>query len=432
MTQSFPAPPTLAQVPFVYLSYDEPWADAGWADLKAKVPGAIRVHGVRGLDACHKAAAEAAGTDHFVTIDADTTVDPGIGKTVVPRALLSDKVRLIWPSRNAVNGLVSGNGSVKLWPRALVMAMRTHEAAPPETLSLDHDLGDVEPGVTRSVDLPGALATTDPARTPRHAFRAGFREGAYLDRLLSDLAARHGADDSRTAALRSILTAWASVGRHTPNGLWVIYGVRLALWLARSDPGRDLRILNDYGALGNLWSDWVLPRFSPGGTICRWTGDTWDAAVLSDEVAALGARLTGLGLSGLAEIGANESRLIAGAGVFPAARNGAALDGLGWALVQGKGFAADKAQARVWFEAAQALDHPGGALNLAKLSESGDIAGRTPDDIRRLYRVAVARGNRWAPDRLAAFEASLACAESQRAEPANRGEQPSTAAAAGS
>jgi hypothetical protein len=327
---------------------------------------------------------------------------------------------------------VSGNGSVKLWPRALVMAMRTHEAAPPDTLSLDHDLGDVEPGVTRSVDLPGALATTDPARTPRHAFRAGFREGAYLDRLLSDLAARHSADNPRTAALRSILTVWASVGRHTPNGLWVIYGVRLALWLSRTDPGRDLRVLNDYGALDDLWSDWVLPRFASGGTRCRWTGDTWDAAVLADEVAALGARLTGLGVSGLAEIAANESRLIAGAGVFPAARNGAGLDGLGWALVQGKGLRKDRTEARVWFEAAHALGHGSAALNLAKLSESGDISGRTPDDIRRLYRIAVARGDPWAPDRLAAFEASLARADSHPGAPANRGEQPTTAAVAGS
>lgn len=426
------APPTLSQVPFIYLSYDEPWADAGWADLRAKVPGAVRVHGVKGLDACHKAAAEAAGTDHFVTIDADTTVDAGIGDTVLPRALISDKVRLIWPSRNAVNGLVSGNGSVKLWPRALVMAMRTHEAAPPDTLSLDHNLGDVEPGVTRSVDMPGALATTDPARTPRHAFRAGFREGAYLDQLLSDLAARHGTEGPRTAAFQSILTAWACLGRHASNGLWVLYGVRLALWLARTDPGRDLRVLNDYDALDDLWSDWVLPRFSPGGTHCSWTGDTWEAAALADEVAALGTRLTGLGVPGLAEIGAEESRLIASADVVPAARNGAALDGLGWALVRGKGVSKNTGEARIWFEAAHALGHPGAALNLAKLSDQGAIESRSADEIRRLYRVAVARGDPWAPDRLAAFEASLAPTDSHQTDPANRGEQPTNVTIAGS
>jgi hypothetical protein len=426
------APPTLSQVPFVYLSYDEPWADAGWADLRAKVPGAVRVHGVKGLDACHKAAAEAAGTDHFVTIDADTTVDAGIGDTMVPRALISDKVRLVWPSRNAVNGLVSGNGSVKLWPRALVMAMRTHEAAPPDTLSLDHDLGDVEPGVTRSVDMPGALATTDPARTPRHAFRAGFREGTYLDRLLFDRAHQHGADSPRLTPLVSILTVWACLGRHAPNGLWMLYGVRLALWLARADPGRDLRVLNDYGALDALWSDWVLPRFAPGGTRCRWTGDTWDAALLADEVEALGARLTGMGVPGLAEIGAEESRLIAGAGVLPTTQGGGALDGLGWAMVQGKGLRRDKVAARVWFEAAHALGNAGAPLNLAKLAEAGEITGRSADEIRRLYRIAVARGNPWAPDRLAAFEASLAPSVSHQTDPSNRGEQPETVAVAGS
>ncbi len=402
------APLHLSEVPFVFLSYDEPWADAGWDDLRAKVPRAIRVHGVRGLDASHKAAAEAAGTDHFVTVDADTTVDADIGATLVPRALVSDRVRLIWPSRSAVTGLVSGNGSVKFWPRALVMAMRTHEAAPPGTLSLDHDIGDVEPGLTRSVDMPGALATTDPARTPRHAFRAGFREGAYLDRVLSDLGRRAGRDDPGTAALRSILTVWASVGRHAPNGLWVIHGVRLALWLARTDPARDLRVLNDYDALDALWSDWVLPRVAPGGTRCRWTGDTWDAGALADEVAELGRRLSALGVAGLAEIGVEESRLIAAAGVLPAVRTGAVLDGLGWALVQGKGLRKDRAEARLRFEAAHALGHSGGALNLARLAEQGTIPDCDTAEIRRLYRVAVARGSPWAPDRLAAFEAAAA------------------------
>ncbi|MCU0908435.1 MAG: hypothetical protein MUF73_13570 [Rhodobacteraceae bacterium] len=406
-------PERLGDLPFVYLSYDEPWADEGFADLAAKVPGAIRVHGVRGLDACHKAAAEAAGTEFFVTIDADTTVDAGITRVPVPQALLSDHVRLIWPVRHAVTGQPSGNGSVKLWPRALVMAMRTHEAAPPGTVSMDHEIGDVVPGLTRSVDMPGILGETNPARTPRHAFRAGFREGAYLDRMIGQMVRRFGDGDPRVAATRAVLAIWTSVGRHVPNGLWTIHGARLALWLARTDGGRDPRGVNDYGGLNAMWSDWVLPRFSPGGMVCPLTGDSWDAATLADEVAALGVRLTALGVTGLAEIGATESRMIAAAAPFPARRTSNALDAIGWALVRGTGVAQNPDAARPWFEAAHATGDVAAPLNLSRLS-------RDPDEARRLIRIALVRGNPWAADHLARLDAQRASAEADAPAPVAR------------
>jgi hypothetical protein len=38
----------------VYLSYDEPNAQANWEDLLKKVPYARHVHGIKGSDAAHK------------------------------------------------------------------------------------------------------------------------------------------------------------------------------------------------------------------------------------------------------------------------------------------------------------------------------------------------------------------------------------------
>jgi len=55
----------------VFLSYDEPNADLHYADLCNKVPWAKRVHGVKGSDHAHKAAAEKSETEWFVTVDAD-------------------------------------------------------------------------------------------------------------------------------------------------------------------------------------------------------------------------------------------------------------------------------------------------------------------------------------------------------------------------
>lgn len=383
----------VGDLPVVLMSYDEPWADETAAQLRTMVPGLIRVHGVTGLDACHKAAADAAGTDFFVTVDADTTLQPSFLTVTVPDCLVSDHVRVSWNSRNVVNGLPSGNGSVKIWPSALVRAMRTHEAAPPDSVSIDHDLGEVIPGVTRTVVMPGLHATTDPARTPEHAFRAGLREAVYLDHLSAVLARRFGADSHRLAPLRAVLSAWASLGRHARNGLWMIYGARLGLWLARTQPGRDPRVVNDYAGMHALWTDWVLPRFSSGASRCPWTGVTWDDRRLEDEVRELGRQLAAMPGVPVAEFTAAQSALVAGSHVLPAQRSGDALDGLGWALLRGAGVARDPLEARRQFEAATVLGHPSAPLNLARMMETGAIAPADPAEVTRLYRAAHALGN---------------------------------------
>ena len=65
----------VAEFDVVFLSYDEPNADLNYADLCNKVPWAKRVHGVKGSDAAHKAAAELSDTDWLITVDADNIVD---------------------------------------------------------------------------------------------------------------------------------------------------------------------------------------------------------------------------------------------------------------------------------------------------------------------------------------------------------------------
>ena len=59
-----------------FLSYDEPNADLNYADLCNKVPWAKRIHGVKGSDHAHKAAAEQSETDWVLTVDADNIVYP--------------------------------------------------------------------------------------------------------------------------------------------------------------------------------------------------------------------------------------------------------------------------------------------------------------------------------------------------------------------
>ena len=60
----------------IFLSFDEDNCEENWADLEHKVPWAKRVHGVKGSDAAHKAAANLSETDMFISVDADNIVDP--------------------------------------------------------------------------------------------------------------------------------------------------------------------------------------------------------------------------------------------------------------------------------------------------------------------------------------------------------------------
>jgi hypothetical protein len=58
----------------VFLSFEEPDKENNWSHLKERVDHAVRVDGVKGFDAAHKAAAAAAETERFVLVDGDALV----------------------------------------------------------------------------------------------------------------------------------------------------------------------------------------------------------------------------------------------------------------------------------------------------------------------------------------------------------------------
>ena len=65
----------VSDLDFVYISYKEPNKEQNWADLKNKVPWAKRVDGVIGFGNAHKAAAQVADTDFFISVDGDNIID---------------------------------------------------------------------------------------------------------------------------------------------------------------------------------------------------------------------------------------------------------------------------------------------------------------------------------------------------------------------
>ena len=106
----------IADIDFIFLSFDEPNGEKNFANLKKKVPWAKRVHGVYGFDAAHKACAEASDTERFITVDGDTVIEEDFTKVMVdfPSLGVDNTYQFSWCGRIDLNGLQYGNGSLKL------------------------------------------------------------------------------------------------------------------------------------------------------------------------------------------------------------------------------------------------------------------------------------------------------------------------------
>jgi len=98
----------IADLDVVYLSYDEPQKEEFWIKIQNMVPWAVRVDGVKGSDAAHKAAANASTTDRFVLIDGDNLPDPEFFNLQLELDDASKDAVFRWRARNIINGLQYG------------------------------------------------------------------------------------------------------------------------------------------------------------------------------------------------------------------------------------------------------------------------------------------------------------------------------------
>jgi hypothetical protein len=205
----------------IFLSYDEPNAEKNYADLCAKVPWAKRVHGVKGSDAAHKACAALSETEYFVTVDADNIVDPKFLEVEIDLSALgltSENV-FSWCGRIHVNGLMYGNGGLKLWTRKFVNEMKTHENSDPTDLK-----GKVEFCFDdRYYQFNENYSESFTNATPFQSWRAGFREGVKMS---LDQGAK--ITDLKNVWWQNYhrLLIWSSVGTDVENGIWSIMGAR--------------------------------------------------------------------------------------------------------------------------------------------------------------------------------------------------------------
>jgi hypothetical protein len=238
----------IQDVDIIFLSYDEPNAEENWADLKRKVPWAKRVHGVEGSDAAHKACADLSDTKHFVTIDGDTIIDPKFMEVVLDLDKLGvdDDYQFSWCGKIDANGLMYGNGSIKMWTKEFVKNMKTHENTDgSDETSIEFCYFD------NYYQLNENYSTSIITSTPQQAWRAGFREGVKmsLDRgkPVEDINSLWWQNKHR-------LYIWQMVGCDIPNGLWAIYGARLGCYKTMLTDW-DHTQTRDFTYLNELWKE---------------------------------------------------------------------------------------------------------------------------------------------------------------------------------
>lgn len=198
----------------VFISFDEPKADEFYENLVEISPRKpLRVHGVEGFDAAHKAAASLAGTERFITVDGDCLVRKDFFERDI--RMESDYV-YSFSALNSINGLVYGNGGIKIWPKNL-LKVGTHEAGSGNDFCWTYRYWQVDEIASDSY----------PAQTPCHAFRAGFREGVKLS-LVRDQRLENW-DQARQQMYPpnlSRLLIWMTIGADVEYGEWAMYGAR--------------------------------------------------------------------------------------------------------------------------------------------------------------------------------------------------------------
>jgi len=230
----------------IFISYDEPNAEENFADLCDKVPWTKRVHGVKGSDAAHKAAADLSDTEWFLSVDADNVVDTRFFN--IDLDMSNKKVKVFsWCGRNSVNGLRYGNGGLKLWHRDFVQNMKTHEEAEDKRAEVDFCW---EEGYQA---FPQVYSESVINKTPYQAWRAGFREGVKMT--LADGVKVPAAQIKESIWWHNIhrLRQWSTVGAHVNNGIYAVLGARQGTYMTNMTDWDYIQV-RDFEYLGELYN----------------------------------------------------------------------------------------------------------------------------------------------------------------------------------
>jgi len=245
----------IADLDCIFLTYDEPKKEEFWTKIKNIVPWAVRVDGVKGSDAAHKAAADASETDRFILIDGDNLPRPDFFDLQLEfENEQQEQAVFRWRARNNINGLMYGNGGISSWTKEFAQNMKTHENSDGSDKTLVEFCFDESYWA-----MHDCYSTTYPNGSEFHAWRAGFREGVKmcLDRGYCPSVSEFR--DRVHHRNLDHLTIWQNVGLDVEYGAWAIAGARQGTFLTMLDSW-DYKNVQDFSYLNDFWNSEVQSK----------------------------------------------------------------------------------------------------------------------------------------------------------------------------
>jgi len=238
----------IADLDCIFLTYDEPKKEEFWTKIKNIVPWAVRVDGVKGSDAAHKAAADASETDRFILIDGDNLPRPDFFDLQLEfENEQQEQAVFRWRARNNINGLMYGNGGISSWTKEFAQNMKTHENSDGSDNTLVEFCFDESYWA-----MHDCYSTTYPNGSEFHAWRAGFREGVKMCLDAGYCPSVSEFKDRVHHRNLDHLSIWQTVGTDVEHGAWAIAGARQGTFLTMLD-GWDYRNVQDFSYLSNYW-----------------------------------------------------------------------------------------------------------------------------------------------------------------------------------
>ena len=235
----------------MYISYMEPNKEENWADLKNKVPWAKRVDGVKGFDSAHKAAAETAETDFFISVDGDNIIDETFLLQTLDFEKTDRKAVHRWRAKNIINGLVYGNGGLVGWDKETCLGMHTHENAKDKKAEIDFCW------TVKHENLHNCYSTSVINSEPFQAWIAGYREGVKMSLNQGEHIKPEDFMKTIWGPNLKILSTWMTVGADVDNGKYAMLGARMGCYSTTLDTNEWVQV-RDLDKMYDLYENAVV------------------------------------------------------------------------------------------------------------------------------------------------------------------------------
>ena len=210
---------------------------------------AKRVDGVVGFDSAHKAAAETAETDFFISVDGDNIIDETFLLQTLDWEKTNKKAVHRWRAKNNINGLVYGNGGLVGWDKETVRDMRTHENSVTEENEIDFCWG------VPHENLHNCYSTTVINATPQQAFVAGYREGVKMSTEKGKPITAKNYNKSIWKNNLNILSTWCTIGADIDHGKYAMLGARMGCFYTVIEPNNEFFKIRDLTELEKYFAE---------------------------------------------------------------------------------------------------------------------------------------------------------------------------------